>query len=242
MAGDWIKVEHATATKPEVCMGAELLGVSRREMIGICVDYWIWLDANLGEGCNGLVTQVSRKSLEDVLHCPGFAAILERMQWASFDDEARTLVVTNWDRHNGTSAKSRALTRNRVKRLRSGNVTLTPLIEKRREEKSLSTKTLMSSSQANSDAAKLLEFLNAKTGRQFRATPTTLKPILARLKEFTFDECRGVIVQQCKKWGGDDKMAAYLRPITLFGATNFAQYVGDVPTPEEVSHANQNLS
>ena len=134
MAGDWIKFEHASATKPEVCLAAEMLGISRREMVGLLVDYWIWLDANLDETRYGLVTQVSRKSLEEVLHCAGLAAILERIGWANFDDEERTLTVKNWDRHTGKTAKSRALTRDRMKRMRDDSVTRNASPEKRRED------------------------------------------------------------------------------------------------------------
>jgi hypothetical protein len=138
MAGDWIKMEHATACKPEVVLAAQLLCISRREMLGILVDYWIWLDANLDESRHGMVTHVSRKSLEETLHCAGLAAVLEYIKWAEFDDEQRIMTVKNWDRHNGKTAKSRALTRDRQarKRLqnRHANVTLVALPEKRREE------------------------------------------------------------------------------------------------------------
>ena len=96
----------------------------------------------------------------------------------------------------------------------------------------------LSGSQANADAIRLLEFLNQKTGRRFRPSPTTLKPILARLQEYSFDECRGVIVRRWVKWKDDDKMRDFLRPSTLFGATNFAQYVGDVPTKSEIEAEN----
>jgi len=132
MAGDWIKVEHATASKPEVCMAAEMLGITRREMVGLCVDYWIWIDNNLGDSCDGVVTLVTRKSVEDVMHCAGFAAVLERMGWAKFDDEKRTLTIINWDRHTGTSAKTRGLTQKRMKRLRDDSVTQNASPEKRR--------------------------------------------------------------------------------------------------------------
>lgn len=87
------------------------------------------------------------------------------------------------------------------------------------------------------DAVRLLAFLNAKTGRKFRPSKTTLKPIMARLQEFTFDECRGVIVRRWVLWRNDDKMRDYLRPDTLFNATKFAQYVGDVPTRQEMEES-----
>ncbi len=229
MAGDWIKVEHATATKPEVSMAAELLGITRREMVGLLLDYWIWLDSNLHESCNGLVTQVSRRSIEDIMHCPGFAAVLERMKWAYFDDEERILTVINWERHSGSTAKSRASGNQRVKRFRNAPTVTESLPEKRREEKS-KDKTLMSGSQANTDAVEVLQFLNDKTGRHFRNTPATLKPILARLKEGNdVATCKAVVVRRWRAWKDDAEMREYLRPDTLFNATKFAQYVGEVP-------------
>ena len=108
MAGDWIKVEHATLDKPEVLRAAEMLGISRREAIGLFFDYWIWLDKNLSRFCPGVVPNVSRKSLDEVLHTPGFSRCLEAIGWAKFDDAAWTLTVVNAERHNGNSAKARA--------------------------------------------------------------------------------------------------------------------------------------
>lgn len=136
MAGDWIKIEHATPMKPELLTIAEFLGISRRESLGLFVDYCIWLDQNLDESRNGLVTQVSRKSLEETLQCSGFAALLEKVKWAYFDDEARTMTVLHWEFHNGNTAKTRAQTQKRAKRFRNAarndDVTQTALPEKRR--------------------------------------------------------------------------------------------------------------
>ena len=134
MAGDWIKLEHATAYKPEVAQAAELLGISRREMVGVLVDYWIWLDQNVDESRNGIVTHMSRKSVDVVFNCAGLAAVLERIGWAQFDDKDSTLTVVNWGRHNGNTAKSRALNRDRQERYRNASVTQGALPEKRREE------------------------------------------------------------------------------------------------------------
>lgn len=80
------------------------------------------------------------------------------------------------------------------------------------------------------DAAKrILEFLNEKTGRNYRAVASNLKPIQARMAEgYTEDECRMVVAQRCRKWATDDKMAEYLRPATLFNATKFNQYAGEL--------------
>lgn len=77
-------------------------------------------------------------------------------------------------------------------------------------------------------ARELLEFLNAKTGRNYRPVFANLEPIVARLKEgFTVQDVKTVIARKCRDWMHDDKMALYLRPATLFNRTKFAQYNGE---------------
>lgn len=81
------------------------------------------------------------------------------------------------------------------------------------------------------DAAEILAHLNEKAGRSYRPVKANLSLIIARLKEgATPDDCRAVIDAKVKEWGENPKMAKYLRPETLFGATKFAGYVGDVGT------------
>jgi len=100
------------------------------------------------------------------------------------------------------------------------------------DSKSRKSKT-SSGSQANTDAAGLLHFLNSKANRFYRPTPKTLEPILARLKEGnTVSDCKAVIARKCREWKDDEKMRKFLRPVTLFNATKFAQYIGEVPTEE----------
>lgn len=76
--------------------------------------------------------------------------------------------------------------------------------------------------------AELLEHLNAKTGKRFRPVEANIRLLAARLKESTADEIRAVIDAKAAEWGADAKMAKYLRPETLFNATKFAGYVGEI--------------
>ena len=81
-------------------------------------------------------------------------------------------------------------------------------------------------------AEKVIQHLNDKTGRNFKAVATNTKLINARLKEgATPMELIGVINRKCDEWLNDPAMAQYLRPSTLFGATNFNNYVGQLNTP-----------
>lgn len=89
-----------------------------------------------------------------------------------------------------------------------------------------------SSSSSSSDikaAAEILAYLNDKAGRSYKPVPANVGLIAARLKEgATADDCRKVIDAKISAWLGDAKMGEYLRPATLFNATKFAQYVGEL--------------
>jgi hypothetical protein len=122
LAGDWIKLEHATLDKPEVLRTAEMLNIHRREALGLFVEFWIWLDKNLSGICPDFVRNMSRKSLDEVLHMPGFAACLVSIGWAKFDDEGSVMHIINAERHNGNTAKTRALDAKRKKEKRSESV------------------------------------------------------------------------------------------------------------------------
>jgi uncharacterized phage protein (TIGR02220 family) len=82
--------------------------------------------------------------------------------------------------------------------------------------------------QRKKDALEVIEFLNEKTGRNYRPVDSNLRMILARLKEYTLVELRQVVAKKTREWGPDEKMEKYLRPATLFNAKNCAQYVGEL--------------
>lgn len=78
------------------------------------------------------------------------------------------------------------------------------------------------------DAIQVLEFLNLKTGKHYRPLKANLDLIAARLAEGAqVSDCRGIIVRQARKWMGTEQ-EMYLRPATLFNATKFAQYSGEI--------------
>lgn len=136
MAGDWIKVEHATLDKPEVYAIAEHLGVTPEHALGLLIKFWVWLDRN---SRNGDVTLASRSSIDSITHTPGFSALLELVGWAKFSDADGKMTISNFDRHNGKPAKTRALGRERQSRSRHAFVTQDALPEKRREENKTTT-------------------------------------------------------------------------------------------------------
>lgn len=81
---------------------------------------------------------------------------------------------------------------------------------------------------SKAECVALLDYLNAKTGKKFRPVEANIRLLAARLKEATAEEIRAVIDDRVSAWKGDAKMSAYLRPETLFNATKFAGYLGQL--------------
>lgn len=132
MAGDWIKVEENMPDKPEVAEMAELLDLDMDSVTGKLIRVWVWATRN----CNGDgVTSVTAKKLLDrSTDCKGFADAMIKVGWLGENDGE--LFFPHFDRHNGKTAKSRALASKRVEKHRNAVSVTNPLPEKRREEKS----------------------------------------------------------------------------------------------------------
>lgn len=99
-------------------------------------------------------------------------------------------------------------------------------------EKALSSKpddTPPKEKKPKAEILEVLNFLNSKTGRTFQPVKANTSLIEARLKEgATVAECRMVIAKKHREWANDAEMSKYLRPATLFNATKFAQYRGEL--------------
>lgn len=142
MAGDWIKVETITPDKPEIFQIAEHLGIDPDAVTGKLIRIWIWADQ---QTTDGNARGVTRLLLDRISGVSGFADAVEKVGWIA--DTGDGLAFVNFDRHNGQTAKKRALTNKRVARHRAernaaGNAgSVTPSVtnsvtreEKRREE------------------------------------------------------------------------------------------------------------
>jgi len=92
--------------------------------------------------------------------------------------------------------------------------------------------------QRETDAAEaIIAHLNEVTGSSFKPVESNLRLVRGRLGEgYTVEEIRAVIDAKRAEWFGNPRWGKYLRPATLFNATNFAQYVGllgNVVAPED---------
>jgi uncharacterized phage protein (TIGR02220 family) len=97
------------------------------------------------------------------------------------------------------------------------------------KQKATPSSSSSSSSSDSNGAAAILAHLNEKAGRSYRPVPANVGLIAARLSEgATPDECCAVIDAKVSAWASDPKMRDFLRPKTLFNATNFANYAGEL--------------
>lgn len=118
MAGDWIKFEVSTLDKQEVSLLADMLGIDHDAVIGKLLRVWAWADQNVTIESNGesngdsVTVCVTTSFLDRLTFCPGFSKALESVGWLVIGD--RQVVLPNFARHNGKTAKERALAAKRA--------------------------------------------------------------------------------------------------------------------------------
>ena len=80
----------------------------------------------------------------------------------------------------------------------------------------------------------IVQYLNQKTGKNFKSTSkATQRHIKARFTDgFVLDDFKQVIDKKCSDWLRDQKMKEYLRPETLFG-TKFESYLNSKTTTKQ---------
>ncbi|MGY3285070.1 hypothetical protein ACVW05_002672 [Pseudomonas fulva] len=138
MAGDWIKFELTTMDKPEVCQIADLAGIDTDAVVGKLMRVWGWFDQQTEEGN---APSVSKKLLDRIVGVTGFCDHMKSVGWMVEADGVISL--PRFERHNGKTAKNRALTARRVSNHKSSNgegnarivKSALPREEKRREDK-----------------------------------------------------------------------------------------------------------
>jgi len=140
MAGDWIKMRCNLDTDPAVFQMAAALQMDELAVVGRLWKVWAWADQHIAD-CNAV--SVTTNVLDRITTTPGFAEAMRKVGWLEGREGA--LSFPHFDRHNGQTAKKRALTKNRVEKTRGDSVTLPALQERyqRREEKSIDS-TVMS--------------------------------------------------------------------------------------------------
>ena len=129
----WIKIETHTPEKNELRHIARRCGCTKAEAFLAFFRLFAWLDE---ETDDGHVEFFTMQDADEIGGLSGFGEALQEVRWLTFSP--RGAVVSNWDRHNGQSAKRRCLTAERNRRLRErdaeGVTTETPSASRERHQ------------------------------------------------------------------------------------------------------------
>lgn len=100
----WIKIDTSLATKPEVFQIARDCKTPRPTVVGHLLMFWGWLDCNSRDGQH---LPLSTADIDEIAGLPGFTKAMVTAQWLVGEDGDYS--IPRYDRHNGNSAKARAL-------------------------------------------------------------------------------------------------------------------------------------
>ena len=106
--GSWMKIEHDTVDKLEVIKIGEMLELSQEAVFGHLFRLWSWYDKNTE---NGHAPSVTGKNIDVLAHAPGLAEAMQTVGWLVVNEDGAFL--PHFDRHNGQTAKKRALSARR---------------------------------------------------------------------------------------------------------------------------------
>lgn len=248
MAGDWIKMRVDLDSDPAVIRMAKILAVGELTIIGGLHKVWSWAGR---QTVDGVVDGVETSWVNRYVYLPEFAEAMIEVGWLLLRPDRHGIEFPKFQKHNGEGAKKRILKSERQANWRERNeansvdvfvdasvdVAASTREEKRREE--IKSKAMSGNPDVNplkeknieakESAKRVLSFLNEKTGRAYRPVDANINMIVARIREgATEAQCRMVIAKKSREWSIDEKMTLYLRPATLFNATKFNQYVGEL--------------
>ncbi|MBB9837955.1 hypothetical protein FSI59_005490 [Escherichia coli] len=145
MASNWIKLEVITPDKPEIFRLAEILNIDPDAALGKVIRFWVWADQQMIDGnaeCNA--RGVTKSAIDRITFMVGFADALIQVGWLV--ETNGVLSLPNFERHNGKSSKKRAVTNERVTKIRelkrkgnAGSVTQTDQKALPEEEEDINT-------------------------------------------------------------------------------------------------------
>jgi len=109
----WIKIETHTPDKTEVRQIARLCNCTKADAFLAFFRLFVWLDEQTENGHVEFFTPLDADELGGL---PGLGNALDTVRWITFS--AAGAVVSNWNRHNGQSAKRRCLDAERKRAVR----------------------------------------------------------------------------------------------------------------------------
>ena len=109
MSSHWIKIEKSTPDKPEIRTAARICGVGRQDAFLAFFLLWSYFDTHCEDG---FLPGLTLEDIDEMAGLTGFGRAMVSVGWLLADPTG--VIVVNWDRHNGKSAKARAQTMRRV--------------------------------------------------------------------------------------------------------------------------------
>ena len=122
MAGDWIKVRTNLWDDPRVSRLCDLTGSTEAAVIGAL--YWLWSAADQHTE-DGIMRGLTTGAIDRKTGVKGIGDALCDIGWLA--DHPEGVRIIHFDEHNGTSAKTRAVTAKRVAKHKS--LTQAPLAD-----------------------------------------------------------------------------------------------------------------
>lgn len=105
---EWIQLQHLTPDKPEIRVIASMLKMDDKDLAfaKVC-RVWIWADKYTNDGTYQFpCQQAAAEQIDEVARCQGFASAMQHAGWLVIDDSGR-LILPNYGRNNGQTAKKR---------------------------------------------------------------------------------------------------------------------------------------
>ena len=129
MAGDWIKIRIDLCDDPNVYILSDHLSTDVPTVVGLLCLFWGWMDRHTSDGKSLKLTE---NVIDQRVGCKGFASAMRDVGW--LEGENMALELPNFDRHNGNSAKARALESEAKRLRRKEKPASTPTKEKPKEK------------------------------------------------------------------------------------------------------------
>lgn len=90
-------------TDPDVIYMARQLEIHECYVVGLLHKFWSWADQH---AASGILRKILPTWIDRFVSCPGFSDALISVGWLI--TESDSLILPHWNRHNGSSAKTRA--------------------------------------------------------------------------------------------------------------------------------------
>lgn len=114
MAGDWIKITSDVSDKPEIHQMAGILSIDPDAVVGKLLRVWSWFDKNT---VDGHAFGVTFNVIDRMTFCVGFGEAMIHVGW--LEQNGHEMIIPRFERHNGETAKKRALSTKRKQKERS---------------------------------------------------------------------------------------------------------------------------